>query len=59
MGHFADEHEVRVDPGAAVLQPRGNREGLADVLRPDRRREAVVRVVSPRYRVVGILEPRD
>ena len=47
MGHFADQHEVAVDPGAAVLQARCHLHGLVEVLRPDRRGQAVFRVVGP------------
>src|SRR5471032_3692877 len=47
MGHFADQHEMAVDPGAAVLKARRDLHGFVEVLGPDRRGEAVFRVVSP------------
>lgn len=48
VGHFADEHEVRVYPSAAILQARGEAIGAPHILCPDRRRQAVIRVVGER-----------
>src|SRR5450830_361274 len=45
--HFADEHEVGVHPGAAVLQACGQAVGTSDISGPHRRRQAVVRIVGP------------
>src|SRR5690606_33964163 len=44
--HLADQHEMRVDPGAAVLQARGQAVGAADITGPHRRGQAVVGVVG-------------
>src|SRR5688572_26598470 len=56
--HLVDEHEAGVDPGAAVLQLLGDAHRAADVLGPDRRREAVVAVVRPGDRLFGVGEAR-
>src|SRR5262249_24926632 len=57
--HLVSEHEVAVDPGAAVLEPRRHCHRPADVLRPHRRGEAVVGIVSPGDRLFRLAEAGD
>ena len=59
VGHFVGQHEVRVDPCAAVLKPRGYIHSFTHVLRPNRRCEAVIAVVGPLDRFVLVGEPCD
>jgi hypothetical protein len=59
MRHLVGQHEVGVDPGAAVLQPRGRGHRAADILGPHRRGEAVVAVIGPGDRLVDIGEAGD
>ncbi|MNH25128.1 hypothetical protein D3C79_850990 [compost metagenome] len=58
MGHFADQHEVGIDPGAAILQPRRQAVGAACVAGPHRRSQAVLRVVGPFQRLCFVGEAR-
>ena len=55
MGHFADQHEVRIHPGAAVLQPCRHPMGASYISCPNGGRQAVVRIVGPfqRLRFIG------
>ncbi|MPL93022.1 hypothetical protein SDC9_39146 [bioreactor metagenome] len=59
MRHLVGQHEMGVHPGAAVLQPRGDREALAHVLGPDRRRQPIVRVIRPADRLFRLVEAGD
>ena len=59
MRHLADQHEVGVDPGAAITEARGGGHGAAHVLGPDRGGKAVVAVVGPAHRIVNLAEGRD
>jgi hypothetical protein len=54
--HLAHQHEMRVDPRAAVLQPCGDAHRLADVVAPHGGREPVVRVVRPGDRLSASLK---
>ena len=46
MRHFIDQHEMRVDPGAAITQPGRRGHGATDILGPDRGGEAVIAVIG-------------
>ncbi|MNF78219.1 hypothetical protein D3C84_603920 [compost metagenome] len=59
MGHLADQHEVAVDPGAAVLQASGDLHGLVQVAGPHRRGQAVFGVVGPIHRGSQFVEAGD
>jgi hypothetical protein len=57
MWHLAHQHEVGVDPCAAIVKPSGRRHALADVGGPHRRGEPVVAVVGP-GRLVNVVKAR-
>src|SRR5512142_2182050 len=59
MRHLAHQHEMRVDPGATIMEPGGRRHSFADVGGPHRRGETIVAVVGPRYRLIDVVEARD
>src|SRR6202165_159968 len=54
MRHFAHDREMRVDPGAAVLQPGRDVHGFAHILGPDRGGQAIFGIIRPSHRVIGI-----
>ena len=51
MGHFADQQEMGVDPGATVAEFRGHFHRLGDVPGPDGGGQAVLRVIRPADRL--------
>src|SRR3954452_8448394 len=54
--HLGHDRDVRVDPDAAEVQSLRHPHGPAVVLRPDRRRQAVLRAVGPPDGLVLITE---
>ena len=42
VGHFVDEHEVGVDPGASVAEGRCDSHALGQIRGPNRRGETVL-----------------
>ncbi len=59
MRHLVDQHEMRVDPGAAILQAGGGLHAAADILGPDGGGQAVIAVVCPGNGIIGIGEAGD
>lgn len=58
MRHFADQHKVGIDPGAAVLQPGAKTMGATDIFRPYRGGQAILRVIRPAQGLRFIAERR-
>src|SRR3954454_24581448 len=54
--HFGNDWDVRVDPDAPEVEPPGHPHRPAVVLRPDRRRQPVLRAVGPPDRLVLVGE---
>ena len=59
MGHLAGQHEVGVDPGAAILQGGCTGHRLADILGPDGGGEAILGVVGKGDGLLEIIDRGD
>ena len=54
--HFAHQHEMGVNPGAAILQTRAQAMRPADVPGPDRRSQTILRIVGPAQRLLFVMK---
>ena len=59
VGHLRGQHEVGVDPGAAILQGGGTGHRLADILSPDGGGEAILGVVGEGDGLLEIIDRGD
>src|SRR5487761_503372 len=59
MWHLADSREMGVDPGNTVLQASRHLHRAADIARPHRRRQSVLRVIRPFDGLFRVGEARD
>src|ERR1700693_1086062 len=59
MRRLAHDHEMSVDPAAAIAQAGRGRHGARDIPRPDRGCQSIVRIIGPADCLLDLLERRD
>lgn len=59
MRHLVNKHEMRVDPGTAILQFRSDLKRFIHVACPHRTCQTEIRIVRPAYRLLGTVETGD